>query len=79
VVAAARKGQAPLSQVDSRQGFRISESCLPRLLKLADVEDGTRPDVTAAESTELRNCADTGFENGKGHAGTVRRSPTITK
>jgi transposase len=52
VVAVARKGQAPLSQI--ARDFGISESCLHRWLNLADVEDGTRPGVTAAESAELR-------------------------
>ena len=52
VVVVARRGQAPLSQV--AKDFGISESCLHRWLKLADIEEGTRPGVTAAESAELR-------------------------
>jgi transposase len=52
VVAVARKGQAPLSQVAN--DFGISESCLHRWLKLADIEEGVRPGVPAAESAELR-------------------------
>src|SRR5215475_416069 len=52
VVAVARKGEAPLSQI--AKDFGISESCLHRWLKLADIEDGTRPGVTASESAELR-------------------------
>src|SRR6266571_5887527 len=52
VVAVARKGEAPLSQV--AKDFGISESCLHRWLKLADVDDGVRPGVTSAESAELR-------------------------
>jgi transposase len=52
VVAVARKGQAPLSQI--AKDFGISESCLHRWLKLADIEEGTRPGVTASESAELR-------------------------
>jgi transposase len=52
VVAVARKGQTPLSQVAA--DFGISESCLHRWLKLADIEDGVRPGVTASESAELR-------------------------
>src|SRR5215470_11626130 len=52
VVAIARRGQAPLSQV--ARDFGISESCLHRGLKLADIEEGTRPGVTVAESAELR-------------------------
>jgi transposase len=52
VVAVARKREAPLSQI--AKDFGISESCLQRWLKLADIEDGTRPGVTAEESAELR-------------------------
>ena len=52
VVAVARKGEAPLTQI--AKDFGISESCLHRWLKLADIEDGIRPGVTAAESAELR-------------------------
>jgi transposase len=52
VVAVARKGEAPLSQI--ARDFGISESCLHRWLKLADVDDGVRPGVTTQESAELR-------------------------
>ena len=52
VVAVARKGDAPLSQI--AKDFGISESCLHRWLKVADVEDGVRPGTTAAENAELR-------------------------
>ena len=52
VVAVARKGEAPLSQI--ARDFGISESCLHRWLKLADIEDGARPGVTSQESAELR-------------------------
>jgi transposase len=52
VVAVARKGEAPLSQV--AKGFGVSESCLHRWLKLADIDDGVRPGVTSTESAELR-------------------------
>lgn len=52
MVAVARKGQAPLSQI--AKGFGIYESCLHRWLKLADIDEGTRPGVTAAESAEVR-------------------------
>ena len=52
VVAVARKGEAPLSQI--AKDFGISESCLHRWLNLADIEDGVRPGVMAAESAELR-------------------------
>lgn len=52
VVAVARKGEAPLSQI--AKDFGISESCLHRWLKLADVDEGVRPGVTTSESAELR-------------------------
>ena len=52
VVAVARKGESPLSQI--AKDFGISESCLHRWLKLADVDDGVRPGVTSGESAELR-------------------------
>ena len=52
VVAVARRGEAPLSQI--AKDFGISESCLHRWLKLADVDDGARPGVTSGESAELR-------------------------
>src|SRR6202161_4217202 len=52
VVAVARKGEAPLSQI--AKDFGISESCLHRWLKLADVDDGIRPGTTSQESAELR-------------------------
>jgi transposase len=52
VVAVARKGEAPISQI--AKDFGISESCLHRWLNLADIEDGVRPGVTVAESAENR-------------------------
>jgi len=52
VVAVARKGEAPLSQI--AKDFGVSESCLHRWLSLADIEDGVRPGVTSSESAELR-------------------------
>jgi transposase len=52
VVAVARKGEAPLSQI--ARDFGISESCLHRWLKIADVDDGVRPGTTSTESAELR-------------------------
>lgn len=52
VVAVARRGEAPVSQI--ARDFGISESCLHRWLKLADVEDGVRPGVTSSESADLR-------------------------
>jgi transposase len=52
VVAVARKGEASLSQI--AKDFGISESCLHRWLKIADVDEGVRPGVTSSESAELR-------------------------
>ena len=52
VVAVARKGDSPLSQIT--KDFGISESCLHRWLKIADIDDGVRPGVTTSESAELR-------------------------
>lgn len=52
VVAVARKRQAPRSQI--AKDFGVSEACLHRWLKLADVEDGLRPGITQAEAAEMR-------------------------
>ena len=52
VVAVARKGQAPLSQI--AKDFGISEGTLSNWLKRADVEDGNRPGVTEKQSAEVR-------------------------
>jgi transposase len=52
VIAVARQGVTPIAQV--AKDFGITESCLRRWLKAAEVEDGTRPGVTAKESEELR-------------------------
>lgn len=52
VVAVARRGDSPISQV--AKDFGISESCLRNWLHRADVEDGVRPGVTSSESAELR-------------------------
>ena len=52
VVAVARKGEAPVSRI--AKDFGISESCLQRWLKIADVEDGVKPGPTQADAIELR-------------------------
>ncbi len=52
VVAVARRREIPLSKV--AQDFGISESCLHRWMKDADVEEGVRDGMTAAERNELR-------------------------
>ena len=48
VVAVARRGEAPISRI--AKDFGISESCLQRWLKIADVEDGVKPGVTQADA-----------------------------
>ena len=52
VVAVARKREATLTQI--AKDFGISEACLHRWLKLADIEDGDAPGVTSAEAAEVR-------------------------
>ena len=52
VVAVARKGHAPLSQI--AKDFGISEGTMSNWLKKADVEDGNRPGVTEKQSVEVR-------------------------
>jgi transposase len=52
VVAVARKGEAPIAQI--AKDFGISQACLHRWLKLADLEDGDSPGTTRGESAELR-------------------------
>ncbi len=52
VVAVARRREIPLSKV--ARDFGISESCLHRWMKDADVEEGVRDGMTAAERNELR-------------------------
>jgi transposase len=47
VIAVARTGGAPLPQI--AKDFGISDSCLHRWLKLADIDDGVRPGVTGGE------------------------------
>ena len=53
VVAVARKREATLTQI--AKDFGISEACLHRWLKQADVQDGVRAGVTTAEAGELRD------------------------
>ncbi len=52
VVAVARRGEAPVAQV--ARDFGISESCLHRWVKTAQIEDGARPGTTKEESEQLR-------------------------
>ena len=52
VIAVARKGDGSLVQI--ARDFGISETCLHKWLKAADIEDGVRPGVTVQESGQLR-------------------------
>ncbi len=52
VVAVARKGDSSVAQV--AKDFGISEACLHRWLKAADIDDGVRPGITTSEAAELR-------------------------
>lgn len=52
MVAVAREGEASVAQI--AKDFGIWASCLQRWLAQADVEEGVRPGVTQAESTEPR-------------------------
>lgn len=52
VVAVARRREAPLSQI--AKDFGISQSCLQRWLKIADIDEGVRDGISTAERTELR-------------------------
>jgi transposase len=52
VIAVARKRESTLTQI--AKDFWISEACLHRWLRQAEVEDGIRPGVTAAEAAEIR-------------------------
>ena len=52
VVAVARQGQAPLSQI--AKDFGISEGSLTNWMKKADIADGRRPGMTDADRVEAR-------------------------
>jgi transposase len=52
VVAVARKREVPLSQI--AKDFGVSEATLHNWMKRADIEDGVRDGMTAAEATEMR-------------------------
>jgi len=52
VVAIARKGEAPITQI--AKDFGVSESCLNRWLKLADIQDGVCAGLPGSESVEMR-------------------------
>jgi len=53
VVAVARQGQAPLTQI--AKDFGISETYLSNWMKKADIEDGNRPGLTAKEAEQVRD------------------------
>ena len=52
VVAVARKREVPLTQI--AKDFGVSEATLHNWMKRADIEDGVRDGMTAAEQAELR-------------------------
>lgn len=52
VVAVARKSESPRSQI--AKDFGISETCLQKWLKKADIEDGVKPGVTEKDNAENR-------------------------
>jgi len=52
VVRVAQQGGIPLTQI--AKDFGVSEASVHNWLKAADIEDGTRPGSTRAESAELR-------------------------
>ena len=52
VVTVARKGESTLRQ--TAKDFGISEQCLYRWLKQADIDDGVRAGVTTTETVEVR-------------------------
>lgn len=52
VVAVALRKEAPLSQV--ARDFGISESCLHRWVRRAEIEQGAREGLTLAEEAEIR-------------------------
>ena len=52
VVAVGRRREAPMSQI--AKDFGISESCLHRWVKRAEIEDGVREGLTLAQQAEIR-------------------------
>ena len=52
VVAVARRREVSMAQV--ARDFGISESCLVRWVRRAEIEDGDRDGLTLAEETEIR-------------------------
>jgi transposase len=52
VVAVARRHDAPMSQV--ARDFGVSQSCLSRWVRRAEIEDGQREGLTLADEAEIR-------------------------
>jgi transposase len=52
VVAVARQGQAPLTQI--ARDFGISETCLSNWMRSADIEDGNHRGLSAKEADQVR-------------------------
>jgi transposase len=52
VVAVARRHDAPMGQV--ARDFGVSQSCLSRWVRRAEIEDGQREGLTLAEEAEIR-------------------------
>ena len=69
VVALARRHEMPMSQI--AKDFGISESCLFRWVRQAEVDAGARPGVTTSESEEIARLK---RENGE-----LRRANEILK
>lgn len=52
VVAIARRRESSFGQI--ARDFGISESCVQRWVKIAEVDDGIKPGVSSAEQAEMR-------------------------
>lgn len=52
VVAIARRREVSFAQI--AKDFGISESCVQRWVKIAEVDDGVKPGVSSVEHAELR-------------------------
>jgi transposase-like protein len=52
VVAIARRREASFAQI--AKDFGVSESCVQRWVKIAEVDEGVKPGVTTSEQAELR-------------------------
>jgi transposase len=53
VVAVARRKEAPMARI--AKDFGISETCLQRWVRRAEIEDGVREGLTLAEQAEIRD------------------------